>query len=101
MDVRVSMSHYPHALPEANIFYISSNPSTDVLTLLCFSELENHCQTKSNLFISDKFHCIDPNNQIDKLIHLYAVDSVRTFLIDKKRDIARNKKQTLIAIYFH
>ena len=76
MDVHVSTSHYPQALPAVNIsFDITSNPSTDVLPLLCFSELENHCQTKSNLFISDNFHCIDTNSQIDKLIHSYAVDS--------------------------
>ena len=56
-------------------------------------------------FTSNTFHCIYPiissNSLVDRLIHSYAVDSVRTLLIDKKQQQQQQQKRELKKISYH
>ena len=98
MDVHVSTSHYPHAVPAVNFFF-AFHPIPQLMYYLffVFQNVKIIAEHSQIFFISHNFHCICPimlsNSQVDKLIHSYVVDSVRTLLTDKKRDIARNKKK--------
>ena len=106
MDVHVSTSHYPNAVPAVNIFFFAFHPIPQLMYYLffVFQNVKIIAEHSQIFFISDNFHCICPiilsYSQVDKLIHSYVVDSVRTLLTDKKRDIARNKKKLLSRFFF-
>ena len=82
MDVHVSMSLYLHALPAVSIFSFHPIPQLMYYLFFVFQNVKIIAIHSQNFIISDKFHCIDPitlsNNQIDKLIHSYAVGPMRT-----------------------